>query len=177
MRDVKLTRQIVDQCDVLGVSQFVTSPTRVNNILDLLLGRGLLGVRVSACPRPNILSSDHDEVIISFRVACPAPVRATRSTALNYRRGDFDGLRQALGIIPWHLFDGLDMDEAVSLFYTFVERAIRDHIPLVVLKKLYPPWFDAVTRRALRLKRAAFERLKRHHRDLEIRTDFMSGKL
>jgi len=144
MRDVKLTRQIVDQCAVLGVSQFVTSPTRVNNILDLVLGRYLLGV--SACPRPSMFSSDHDEVIISFRVACPAPVRATPSTALNYRRGDFDGLRQTLGIIPWHLFDGLDMDEAVSLFYTFVERAIRDHIPLVVLKKLYPPWSDAVTR-------------------------------
>ena len=72
------------------------------------------------------------------------PVRVTRSTALNYRRADFDGLRQALSAVPWNLLDGLSVDDVVSMFYTFVESAVRDHIPLVMCKKRFPPWFDAV---------------------------------
>ena len=66
------------------------------------------------------------------------PVRVSRATALNYRRADFDGLRQAFKMAPWHLLDGLGVDEAVSLFYTMVDSAVRDHIPLVVCKKTIP---------------------------------------
>ena len=104
--------------------------------------------------------------------AAVQPVRVTRSTALNYRRADFDGLRQALSAVPWNLLDGLSVDDAVSMFYTFVESAVRDHIPLVMCKKRFPPWFDAVVRRALKVKQAAFERLKRHPTDEAIKASF-----
>ena len=47
--------------------------------------------------------SDHDEVVISLRVKSPPPISATRTTALNYRRADFDGLPQALRATPWDM--------------------------------------------------------------------------
>ena len=82
-------------------------------------------------------------------------LRATRSAALDYRRADFDGLRAALRAAPWNLLDGMDVDEAVSLFYVLVDAAIRDHVPLVVPKKRFPPWFNGAIRQAVRLKKAA----------------------
>ena len=118
------------------------------------------------------MRSDHDEVIVSFMCSHIPPVLATRSTALCYRRADFDGLRNALNAAPWELFDGMDPDEAVSLFYALVDGAVRDYVPTVVMKRRFPPWFDASVRRALKLKQAAFERVKRHPGDEHIQTDF-----
>ena len=160
----------VDQCDLLGLKQYVTSATRGSNILDLVLARGLS--RVCAVPRLSSLSSDHYEVIISFLCTHTSPVLATRSTALCYRRADFDGLRNALKAAPWEMLDGMELDEAVSLFYTLVDGAVRDYVPTVTMKRRFPPWFDTSVRRALRLKQAAFMRLKRHPGDEHIETDF-----
>ena len=100
------------------------------------------------------------------------PVLATRSTALCYRRADFDGLRNALRATPWDLLDGMNPDEAVSLFYTIVDGAVRDYVPTVTMKKRFPPWFDGSVRRALKLKQVVFERLKRHPGDEFVKTDF-----
>lgn len=86
---------------MLGLTQYVSMPTRCDNVLDLVLGRGFLDVNTQ--PRPCTIVSDHDEVVISLRVKSPPPIRATRAAALNYRRADFDGLPQALRATPWDM--------------------------------------------------------------------------
>ena len=48
------------------------------------------------------------------------------------------------------------------MFYSVLEGAIRDHIPMVTLRRKCPPWFDAEVRRALREKEAAFKCMKRN---------------
>ena len=175
LRNSLRASRFVDYCDLLGLGQYVTLPTRQANILDLVLARGVSDVR--AIPRKSIIASDHDELVVSLTVSSVTrPIRVTRSTALNYRRADFDGLRRALSVAPWHMMDGLGVDEAVSMFYTLVDSAVRDHIPVVVCRKKFPPWFDATVRRALKVKQAAFERLKRHPTDRAIKADFVEKR-
>ena len=106
----------------------------------------------------------------------PPPIRATRAAALNYRRADFDGLRRALRAIPWDMLDEEGVDEAVSMFYTLVDAADRDHVPLVEPKKRFPPWYRPEIRRALKLKQAAFECLKRHPTDQDCKADFVQKR-
>ena len=142
-------------------------PTRCNNILDLVLARGF--VNVTAQPRPGT----HDEVVISLIARSPPPIRVTRAAAFNYRRADFDALRRVLRATPWDLLDHEGVDEAVSMFYKLVDAAVRDHIPAVVFKKRFPPWFRPEIRHALKLKQAAFERLKRHPAYPDCRADFV----
>ena len=146
-------------------------PTRGRDILDLVLVRGLQ--QVSAHPRPPSIASDHDEVVIEFTAETPPLVRPTRSSAFSYRRADFEGLRQVLSTTPWHLLDDADVDEAVSMFYTVVDAAVRDHVPIIFPKKRFPPWFTDDVRRALRVKQASFERMKRHSDDENVRADFV----
>ena len=94
VRNSARATKFTDSCDVLGLTQFVSMPTRCRNVLDLVLARGFIDV--TALPRPSTIVSDHDEVVISLNVKSPPPTRATRAAAFNYRRADFDGLRRAL---------------------------------------------------------------------------------
>ena len=133
---------------------------RGDNILDLVLTRH---IPARVIVRDGLLSSDHRETIstLSLPARRPPPV-VSRRTALNYKRADFDGLRRSLAAIPWGLLDGVGVDEAVNNFYTLLESAIADHVPTVVLRRRIPPWFDGAVRTALRLKEAAFRRLRRN---------------
>ena len=80
----------------------------------------------------------------------------------NYKREDFDGLRRSLSLIPWGLLDGIGVDKAVETFYNLLNSATANHVPTVVLRRRVPPWFDSAVRAALRLKEAAYRRLRRN---------------
>ena len=59
---------------------------------------------------------------------------------------------------PWDLLDLLedtDVDGAVSMFYTLVGATVRDHVPVVTVKKRFPPWFIGDVKRALQTKQAS----------------------
>ena len=112
--------------------------------------------------------TNRQTVAVAVAVAPPLPTVA-RSTALNYRRADFDGLRRALDLIPWTIMDNLPMDEAVDVFYGLLDAAIRDHVPTVTLRRRFPPWFDASVRQALREKETAFNRRKRNRTQVSVR--------
>ena len=144
----------VAECEAV---QTVTTPTRGENILDLSISRG--GGAVSEV-RDGVFLSDHRAVVTQFSVKCvPAP-RATRMRAYNYKEADFNGLRTAFGLIPWHILDGLHVDDAVSLFYDLVFSATADFIPIIELRKQFPPWFDRSVRASLRVKEEAHKRKK-----------------
>ena len=152
----------LDSCNLLGLKQWVSQPTRGPNILDLVLTRGLACTAVS---REGWLTSDHHEVIASIVLPVTKPLLVTRTTVFNYKRADFASLRRTLSLAPWSMMDGLDVDGAADVFYSLLEGAIHDHVPRVTLRRMFPPWFDAAARAALRAKEAAFRRLRRSPSD------------
>ena len=144
----------VAQCDL---RQYVQQPTRGDNLLDLVL----TNMPVSQCEVDDgPFESDHRHTSVTCLVPRVPPVRLSRSTALNYRRADFPGLRRTLGLLPWNIMDDMDVDAAVDVFYQWTEAAVADHIPRVTLQSKYPPWFDGAVRRALREKELAHRRRK-----------------
>ena len=71
-------------------------------------------------------------------------------------------------MLPRCLFDGMEADVAVDLFYDMLWSAITDHIPTVYIKRKFPPWFDRDLRCALREKEAAFRQMKRSRDDESV---------
>ena len=160
--------KLVDMLNLLGLKQWVCQPTRGENVLDLVFSRRMLA---KITVQDSLFSTDHKETVAALSVpACRQPV-VNRRVALNYKRADFEGLRRSLAVTPWGLLDDADIDEAVDMFYTLLESAIADHIPTVVLRRRLPPWCDGAVRAALRLKEAAFRRLRRNPCD-ESRAQF-----
>ncbi|XP_043217970.1 uncharacterized protein LOC122379656 [Amphibalanus amphitrite] len=156
----------LDAVDQHGLRQHVLQPTRENSTLDLVL-TNISGVQCDS--DVGYFDSDHNQVTATFTVPRTGCARVTRSTALNYRRADFDGLRHALRLLPWNMLDDLAVDDAVELFYEWTDAAISDHIPVVTLKARYPPWFDADVKRALRQKEIAHRHKKQSPTDERIK--------
>ena len=48
----------------------------------------------------------------------------------------------------------------MTLFYDFAFAAINDHVPMITLRRSFPPWFDRTVRELLRAKESAFRRKK-----------------
>ena len=121
--------------------QNVDEPNRGDNFLDLLFSRH---ATVETSKRNDTFELDHAEICASFKsVVYRAPYVNRSSTALNYKRADFDGMRRSLQVISWDTVLSGDIREAVDMFYGVLEGAIRDHIPAVTLRRKYHPWFDA----------------------------------
>ena len=137
--------------------QSMFSATRGENILDLAIASG--GAAVSEV-RDKLFDSDHLVVETFFAVNTVAAPRVTRTNVYNYKRADFAGLKRALRLIPWDLMRALDVDSAVTLFYDFAFAAINDYVPMITLRKKFPPWFDRTVRELLRAKESAFRRKK-----------------
>ena len=148
---------LLENIDAAGLTQYVTEPTRGNNFLDLIFSRY---AHVDAIVRKSVLLSDHDELCCKIHVKIRKHATVNRVTAYNYKRADWEGLRRCLELIPWSNFADMEVDAAIDMFYDFLDAAISDHVPKVVMRRGYPPWFDAEVRRALREKEAAFRRKK-----------------
>ena len=151
----------LDSCMVAGFVQHVHQPTRGDNTLDLVLSNTL----VDAVVRPGVFESDHAEVVCLVKNVKSQLPLVNRSSAYNYKRADFAGLRRSLQLLPWSVLDGMVVDEAVDLFYSFFEAAIAEHVPVVTIKRKFPPWFDRELRTALRSKETASRRMKRSGSD------------
>ena len=159
LRNTNRATHFLDECDALGLKQWVCEPTRGDNVLDLML-TSRLPTRVDVSD--SVLNTDHRETLATVTVPVRRSPVLTRRSALNYKRADFDGLRRSLSLIPWGLMDGVGVDEAVDTFYALLNSAIADHVPTVVLRRRVPPWFDGAVRAALRLKEAAYRRMRRN---------------
>ena len=147
----------VDAVAQCGLAQHVRQPTRGDNILDLVL----TNMPVTRCEADEgVFESDHRHTTVTCLVPRPHVLRVTRSTVLNYRRADFPALKASLRRLSWHMLDGMEVDAAVDVFYQWTEAAVAEHIPRIVLKRKYPPWFDGDVKRALREKELAHRRKK-----------------
>ena len=147
---------VVAECEA---RQSVISPTRSGNYLDLVISRGG-AVASELCD--NIFSSDHEAVETRYMADIGVAPRVTRTKVYNYKRAYFDGFRRSLGVLPWSLLDNCDVDDAVSMFYDLVLAAVNDHVPIVELRRKFPPWYDRTVRDLLREKEQTHRRKKAH---------------
>ena len=79
-----------------------------------------------------------------------------------YDKADFDGLRNSLSHVPWHLFiSSDDIDSSAVFFQDQVLAAVEQHILTMKLKqKARPPWIDKDVMKLVSKKKALWKRLK-----------------
>lgn len=83
------------------LEQMNTSPTRGENILDLVITSIPNRIKVSEVLKPSHteISTDHSAVIFDLSLSCN-PIPKIKRTVFDYRRADFDGLRSYLHQFP-----------------------------------------------------------------------------
>ena len=160
MRQSRRALNFLENCDLSGFKQFVSDPTRETNTLDLILCNH--DCVTDTCVTDGLFVSDHKQVSCALRNVKSSAHLTTRQSAFNYKRADFDALRTSLSLVPWSMLDNLSVDGAVERFYDILTAAIRDCIPVVLIKRNFPPWFDHDLRNMLREKEFAFRRVKRN---------------
>ncbi|KAF0313057.1 HEAT repeat-containing protein 1 [Amphibalanus amphitrite] len=147
----------IDALTTCEAEQSVTAPTRGGNFLDLVVTRG--GAAHSRV-RDKIFDADHEAVETRFTVDLGVPPRVTRTKVYNYKRAEFAALRQSLRLLPWSVLWDFNVNDATMMFYDLTFAAIQDFVPLVELRRKYPPWYDRTVRDLLKRKEMAQKRKK-----------------
>ena len=112
--------------------------------------------------REGIFDSDHQQVECIVKHVKSVATLTSRQSAFNYKQADFERLRISLQLLPWNILDGMHVDAAVDIFYDLLNAAISDCVPVVQIRRSYPPWFDRDLRTLLKEKETAFKRMKRN---------------
>ena len=159
-RPTRRALNFIDACDMLHLYQYVYQPTRGANTLDLVFSNRQCVADVDV--QDGVFESDHKQVAFVIERVKVAAQLTSRHVAFNYKQAEFEKLRRSLELVPWDMIDGMHVDAAVDVFYDFLNAAVRDCIPVVQIKRNFPPWFDRDLRLLLREKEAAYRRLKRN---------------
>ena len=145
----------------LFLHQFVTEPTRLGSILDLVFSdnRELLHDFVI---REGLGKSDHNAV--QFRISSNSNPRDNLILVPDFNRANFDEIRTELANIDWKdAFAGLDACEAWNIFQIKLKEIENSHVPFRHKrrrKKERPPWLTPQVKHAIRTKRNAFKKMK-----------------
>ena len=154
-----LFRQMFEE--ELFLHQFVTEPTRLDAILDLVFSddRELIN-DLTVCE--GLGSSDHSTV--TFNVSLKDRPKDNSLMVPNFNRAEFDKIRTDLARIDWNReLLGLDACQAWIAFKSILGRVQSRYIPLKrkrSRKNDKPPWLTPEVREAIRKKKSAFRKMK-----------------
>ena len=138
-------------------------PTRVNNILDLVLTTTPDNIVNMLCVSANTmdLSSDHHLMFFDFLLH----VKLTgldRRTVFNFHLADWNGLQRALGQYDLSPSKSTHINTDWQQWKDFFLSVAAEHIPLKTFKRRNtPPWFDGEVRRLLSKKDSCRRKAKR----------------
>ena len=153
----------------LGLEQLVTSPTRVHNILDLVITNSPQYVQsIEVCEG----ISDHSIVVCDFHLKLKIKQKKKRKVFC-YGRADFDIINSKLTeeyttyIVGFH---DRSVEENWRLFSDTVQSVVLEYVPSKMVKSNGDPvWYDKCTRKAEAKQRRLHGKAKRTGRaeDLE----------
>ena len=145
------TYQFVDLLDNLSITQLVTSPTRGNNTLDLVITNN--PSLVTAC-RVILGVSDHDAVLTELNIE-PLRNKQTPRKKTLYKKADSEGLKKHISEFGRSLQSNFNFSTPVNQLWDNMtcelERAINKFIPHKTAKiKDRQPWINIKIRRLMR---------------------------
>ena len=143
------------------MSQFVTEPTRLHSVLDLVFSDDSELVKeLTVCE--GLGRSDHN--MITFNITSKTKPKDNLQKVPNFNQADFNKLRNGLAQINWeNELAGLDACQAWDKFKMILKNIQSKHIPLKhkrSSKKHNVPWLTPEVRKAIRDKKVAFHNLK-----------------
>ena len=148
----------VEQLSDFFLTQLNTIPTRGDNVLDLVITSVASQVNdISVLsPKESGLFTDHGTIVFHLKISRKAAPPIAR-TVYDYCRGDFNGLRSAIGAID--LCSTINTDDVNISWHQWKDAflaAVQDYIPTKNIKGCNnPPWINGYIVHALRKKESA----------------------
>ncbi|CAM4591395.1 unnamed protein product [Caretta caretta] len=141
--------------------QVLEEPTRGRALLDLLLTNReeLVG---EAKVDGNLGGSDHE--MVEFRILTHGRKESSRIQTLDFRKADFDSLRELMGKIPWeNNMRGKGVQESWLYFKESLLRLQGQTILMCQKNSKYgrrPAWLNSEILAALKYKKEAYKKWK-----------------
>ncbi|CAM4580634.1 unnamed protein product [Caretta caretta] len=141
--------------------QVLEEPTRGRALLDLLLTNHeeLVG---EAKVDGNLGGSDHE--MVEFRILTQGRKESSRVWTLDFRKADFDSLRELMGKIPWeNNMRGKRVQESWLYFKESLLRLQGQTIPMCRKNSKYgrrPAWLNSEILAELKYKKEAYKKWK-----------------
>ena len=158
---------LLEVCNSLNLRQAVTEPTRLDQILDLVI----TDLPVTCTTLANCGSSDHNPVLFQIKkpVYCEKPYRRK---VWKYNHADFWGMRGHFSNYDWDaVFESNDPEECCTQVTKVITDAMDMFIPnkSVTNKVTDKPWFNDQCRRLTAKKRRVFNIKKKNPSDMNIK--------
>lgn len=158
--------KVAESFAYLGLSQLNTIPNDRGVFLDLLFSN----VKSLTTERALDVLWRNSFHHIAYMFQIPTVVDVTHMNYSyfmpNFKMGDYVSINDYLASIDWgHLFSGLEIDEAVSQFYSVVYTVIDRFVPLKkCCSSSFPVWFSR------HLKSLILQKKKAHNRFTQSRS-------
>ena len=163
--------QFVDCLFDCYLEQYVEHPTRRRgtdepSLIDLIITENSQHLADSIKHSMPFGKSDHDVLTWDYLVTVKEEDKTDKNTEekvrYNVNKGNYEGLNSVLKCINWdEELKDIPLDESVEKFYSIVNDAIKDWVPVMgnkEFKRDKPPWMSKSARKEIKNKRCAWKR-------------------
>ena len=149
--DTAVGRRLRDICDLAGLSQLVSAPTRGANLLDVALC-DLHNAKAKVLP--NI--ADHALVEVTVPFPCPQEEFSKRRVWM-YANADWDRLHADLEVQDWTCLENMHPEEGAQWLQTTIQKHMSESIACkeITVRKSSHPWLNNRVERAVQEKTQA----------------------
>ena len=145
-------------CNLLrdyNIFQLVNEPTRLNNLLDLVITDSP-GFIMHCSTLPPIANIDHRIIYGYLSIHNSLPSKIHR-TVWHYENANFEQIDRDLEAAPWDTaFQtfGDDIDEILGFYYNIILSVMEEHIPKreIIIRKHDKPWITPHIKWLIRLR-------------------------
>ena len=158
-------------CNLYGLEQLVTVPTRGQNTLDLIMTDFPDGSTVSA--HPPIGKSDHVILISDLPLAQPkAACEKTCRKVWRYGQADWPRLQDYYRSTDWSQIITENVDESCKQLTARILAGMEQFIPSATLRKgpAEPPWWTPECAQAVKTKQQAWRSLRHAPNDPRLQS-------
>lgn len=163
----QITNLLSDTLNFLNLSQINNVYNAYNTILDLIFYNSF-NYTLKYCDDYLIgIDSYHPPLLFIIHIntdALSPKVLSKQYFKYDFNNSNFAAINSFVNNVEWKvLFDNINIDECVSIFYDYIYTAMDFYIPVRLLRSSnFPPWFNAELKRLTFLKKTAHLKFKRH---------------
>ncbi len=160
--DTPVYSEFLDFVNAHSLVQRVSEPTRLQNVLDLVLCSDELLVS-SVSVEPSFANSDHSAVCFKLLRQKAARIREPYKSMRNFRKADIVTAKLMLSTVDWsHSFENCaTVSEAWDVFMKQMDEVFQQTVPYVRIGSLSHKKYPVTVSRLLAKKRRLYRRWKR----------------
>ena len=140
-------------CDRFGLKQLIREPTRLDNLLDLLITDM---PNVEHTLLREIVVNDHKGIWFDVDIAVPLSVACNR-WVWRWDAANWDAMARYLELVNWNIMDGLCVDVATVWLCGHINVVMKAYIPgsFKGARKKSHPWVTPEIKQAVMAKQRA----------------------